>query len=944
MSEPTSILESATGPRGPGGGIPAGTPLMHRLLLRVYPPWFRQEFEVDLTRYLARQRAEARYRGGIPGAARFWWHAGTDALATGVALRLGRAWERWPILRRWRRSVANGPFPGNGRHRLEREAGTMLDAITRDVRHAMRGLLKNPGYALVFILTLGLGIGANTAMFSAVNGVLLRPLPHEDGDRLVYLRHAASLADLPNVLFSVPEIDDYRQASPSLGAVAEFSALNFTMLGYDTPRRVRAGIVTGNYFDVMGLGATLGRTVGREDDGENAAAVIVLSDAYWRNVFGADPEIVGKTVEMNGRITTFVGVAESAAPYPERTDIYVNMATSPHHLSATMNHDRIHRMTEVFAKLAPEATVESARAEVSAITTRVHAEHPEAYDAGAGYGVSVTPLKTQLTSRARPTLLILLATAFLVLIIACANLANLTLTRVLRRDHELAIRVSLGGSRAALRRSLLIESLILAGAGAGLGLLMASVGLDLLVTFAERFTSRASEITLDASVFGFALLAAVGASVFFTILPPLPDGDRVGGALASGTRSTAGSGARRAQRVLVVAQIGTCFVLLIGAGLLVRTMVHLNRVDPGFDRAQVLAMNIPANTAGRTDAQIKSQYLSILDDVRALPGVEGAALTSSIPLSATSGFTTQLEMDVDGHEPAAGAPSPRADFRVVTPGYFSTMGIELLGGREFVATDVEDSQGVVVINESMARTYFGDRDPVGQRLAWIDDVVKFLGLSKDWRTVVGVVADTRDAGLDAEVIHTMYNPYRQITPQFTGSLVIRVSGDPMALLPAVRETVLAHDSNQPITNVATIADLGSESVAPRRLNTLLLGAFALLALVIAAVGIGGVLAFSVGSRTHEFGVRSALGAAPHQIWSVVLVEGARLAAIGLVLGSLTAVAVTRFISGLLVGVPALDPVTFITVGLLLGGVALVASWLPAWRAAAVSPMEALSSD
>ena len=463
----------------------------------------------------------------------------------------------------------------------------------------MRGLTKNPGYALVFIVTLGLGIGANTAMFSAVNGVLLRPLPHDDGDRLVYLRQAARIAGIENVLFSVPEIDDYRQGSPSLGAVAEFSALTFTMLGYETPRRVRAGIVTGNYFDVMGLSASLGRMVGREDDGEDAAAVIVLSDAYWRNVFGADPGILGKTVEINGRTATFVGVAEPAPPYPERTDIYVNMATSPHHLDASMSHDRVHRMTEVFAKLSPAATLESARTETSAITSRIHAEYPEAYDAGSGFEVTVTPLKTQLTSRARPTLLLLLGTAFFVLIIACANLANLTLTRVLRRDHELAIRVSLGGSRAVLRRELLVESLVLAGAGAGLGLLMAAVSLDLLVTFAGRFTSRASEIALDASVFGFALLAAVAASLFFTMVPRLPDGDSVGGALTTGgARSTVGSGAKRAQRALVVAQIGTSFVLLIGAGLLLRTMMHLNRVDPGFDTAQVLTMDIPANSAG----------------------------------------------------------------------------------------------------------------------------------------------------------------------------------------------------------------------------------------------------------------------------------------------------------------------------------------------------------
>ncbi len=921
-------------------------PLFHRLLLRAYPRWFTDEFRGELIRHLACQRTESRYRRWALGTARFWWDAGTDAVATGVTLRAGRMRELWATAKGVGRGRSNGPSAlGGGKKPNRGGVGAMLDGISRDIRHATRGLIKNPAYALIFIVTLGLGIGANTAMFSAVNGVLLRPLPHQDGDRLVYLRHQAPLAGIQNALFSVPEIDDYRRGSPSLEAVAEFSALSFTMLGYDQPRRVRAGIVTGNYFEVMGLSATLGRTVGREDDGEDAAAVIVLSHAYWRTVFGSDPDIVGKTVEMNGRTATFVGVAEPAPPYPERTDIYVNMAASPHHLDASMNHDRIHRMTEVFARLSTQATIESARTEVSAITSRIHADHPEAYDVGSGFEVTVTPLKAQLTSRARPTFLILLGTAFLVLIIACANLANLTLTRVLRRDHELAIRVTLGGSRIALRRELLVESLVLAGAGAALGLLMASVSIDLLVTFAERFTSRASEIALDASVFLFTLLAAIAASVFFTLVPALPDGDSVSGALTSGgPRSTVGSGARRAQRVLVVAQIGTSFVLLIGAGLLLRTMMHLNQVDPGFETAQILSMDIPANTAGRSAAEIRDQYLGILDDVAALPGVEGAALTSSVPLTNPGSFTTRLEMDVEGHEPTPGAPAPRADFRVVSPGYFTTMGIEVLRGREFMTTDLEDAQGVVVINESMARSYFGERNPIGQRIAWTDDTFKFLGLSPDWRTVVGVVTDTRDGGLDADAGHAVYNPYRQVTPFFTRSLVIRVSGEPSAVVPSVREVVLARDPNQPIVNVATIADLGDESVAPRRLNTMLLGGFALLALLIAAVGIGGVLAFSVGSRTREFGIRSALGAARHQVWTGVLAEGAILATVGVFLGIIGAVVLTRFISGLLVGVPALDPVTFVTVGLLLGGVAIVASWVPAWRAAEVSPMEALGSE
>lgn len=926
------------------------------LLLRAYPRWFRDEFGDELLLHLRLQRAEPRYRRRIVGALRFWWEAGSDALATGAKLRLDRARERWSSRRREHREGGwfwvgrRGEGPGTGGWRAPRRRGSersrvwaLLEAIARDVRHEVRGLSRSPGYALVFVVTLGLGIGANTAIFSAVNGVLLRPLPHEEGDRLVYLRHSAPLAGIENALFSVPEIEDYRRGTASLEAVAEFSAMDFTMLGADVPRRVRTGIVTGNYFDVMGLSANVGRTVGYEDDGRTAPAVIVLSDAYWRRVFGADPGVVGTTVEMNGRTATIVGVAEAAPPYPERTDIYVNMAASPHHLDATMNHDRIHRMTEVFGKLAPGATVESVRAEVSLVSSRIHAEYPEAYDPGSGFEVGVTPLKTQLTYRARPTLLLLLATATFVLIIACANLANLTLARVLRRGDELAIRASLGGSRATLRRSLLVQNLVLAVLGAGLGLLLAYGGLDLLVTFAERFTSRASEISLDVSVFGYALLAGVAASVFFTLLPPLPDGRRLE-LMRSGVRSTIGSRVKLLQRGLVVAQIGVSFVLLIGAGLLLRTMMELRRVDPGFDTARILAMDIPIPGLESPAEELRNRYLGILEDVRGLPGVADAALTSSVPLTGPGTFSFRLEMNVEGHDPAPGAPTPRAQFRAVSPEYFGTMGIGLLEGRGFTRTDLEEAPEVVVINESMARAYFGDRHPIGRRIAWIDDLVKFMGEGAGWRTVVGVVADTKDSGLDEAVEHTVYHPYRQITPHFTGSMVVRTTVDRASVLPAIREAILAHDPNQPIGNVATLAELGAESVAPRRMNTVLLGSFALLALVIAAVGIGGVLAFSVGSRRREFGVRSALGAARHRIWSGVLAEGARMAGLGLLLGTAAALLLARTISGLLFGVPALDPVTFVAVGLLIGGVALVAAWIPAWRAAGVSPMEAMRAE
>ncbi|MEM7416621.1 MAG: ABC transporter permease [Gemmatimonadota bacterium] len=898
------------------------------LLLRWYPAWFLEEFGEDLRAHLRRQRAEERYTRPLIGPLRFWAHAIGDACRAGVELRI----DHWKE-RRGRTQIVPD----------REEVGMFWEGMTRDLRQAGRSLARTPGYVAVFVLTLGLGIGANTAMFSAVNSVLLKPLPHEDGDRLVYLRHHAPRAGLSNTLFSVPEIEDYRSGATSLEAVAEFSAMTFNMLGHDTPRRVRAGIVTGNYFDVMGLRATLGRTITAGDDGEEAASVMVLSDPYWRQVFGGDPEVIGRTVRINGRTVTVVGVLEPAPPYPEQTDIYVNMTTSPHHLDASMTHDRIHRMTEVFARLTDGATVQGATTEVDAITTRIHAEYPEAYDVGTGYEVRVRPLKDQLTANARPTLLLLLGTALFVLIIACANLANLTLTRVLRREHEFAIRVSLGGSRSMLRRQLLGESLILSGLGAALGLVLAWVSVDLLVAFAERFTSRAGEIRLDGTVFVYALSAAVLASFFFTMLPTLPGGRGVGVALTrAGTRTTAGSSGRRAQRTLVVAQIATSFVLLIGAGLLLRTMMHLGRVDPGFDTATVLSLDIPANEDGRSVAEIREYYNSIVREARVLPGVTGVALTNVVPMGGPGTLRPRFEISVDGHEPAPGAPTPRADFRVVTPDFFRTMGIELVSGREFRTTDQADSQPVVVINTAMARAYFGERDAVGEQIAWTDDVMHFLGVGPEMRTVIGVAEDTRDYGLDAGVQHVMYNPYAQVN--WTGSLVVRMTGDPGAVITPLRDMILAHDPNQPIDNLATLQQLGERSVAPRRLNTILLGSFAFLALLIAAVGIGGVLAFSVGTRVREFGVKAALGADRRQVRSGVLAEGAGLAALGVVLGVAAALALGRAIAPLLVGVPAFDPVTFVGVALLLIGVAVAACWVPAWRASRVSPLEALSAE
>ena len=905
-------------------------PGLTRLLLWPYPASFRREFGPDLRSHLARQRREPRYAMPVLGLLLFLWEAGRDAVATGIRLRREEAV-------RARRADPDPVRPPRG------GIGPALGAMSRDLRHAVRNLSRSPGFVAVFVLTLGLGIGANTAMFSVVYGVLLQPLPHDDADRIVYLRHAAPLASIDNALFSVPEIDDYRRGVPDLTDVSEFSALTFTLLGDDTPRRVRAGVVTGNYFPVMGLDAAAGRTITAHDDGPDAAAVAVLTDEYWRRAFGADPGVVGRTLEMNGRSLTIVGVIEPSPPYPERTDLYVNLAASPHHLDAAMSHDRVHRMTEVFARLAPGATLEGVREQVRAVTARVQEAYPEAYDPGSGFTVQVTPFKDQLTARARPTFLLLLATASLVLAIACANLANLTLTRVLRRGGEFAVRVSLGGSRLAIRRQLLAESLILAVAGGVVGVLLAGVSLGVLVRFAGRFTSRAAEIGLDGSVLAYAMGVVLVASVFFTLVPTLPGRDSIAPLLrGAGGRVTSGGRARRLQKVMVVAQVGASCVLLIGAGLLLRTMAHLDRVDPGFEGTQVLAMEVPVDASGRTGEEVVARYEEIRRAVEAVPQVESAALTNLLPMLAMPGtFAAQFEIDVEGHEPVPGQPLPRANLRVVSPEYFHTLGIELLEGRAFDSSDGPEAP-VVVLNRAMADTYFPEGNAVGRRIAWADDVMRFLGVGPEMRPVVGVFEDTRDRGVDVPAGHTMYNPYPAV--RWSGGLVLRTAGDPHEVVPEVRDAILGIDRRQPIDNVATLADYAQEWVAPRRLNTVLLTGFGVLAAVIAAVGIGSVLAFSVRSRIREFGVRRAFGATGGEIRSGVIREGLLLTGIGLGVGVVGSALLARLLVGLLVGVPAWDPLTYGAAAVLLGAVAVAACWIPARSASRVSPVEALSSE
>ena len=802
------------------------------------------------------------------------------------------------------------------------------------MRYALRSLARARGFAVAVVLTLGLAIGANTAIFSVVRGVLLKPLPHRDGDRLVYLRQSVNGPGGDNVLFSVPEINDFRAGAPSFQGIAEYSPETATLVDGNNAARISVGLVTGNYLQVLGLSTVVGRPLSAEDDGAGAAPVMLLTHEFWMKRYGGDPAVVGRTVKLMARDVTIVGVVQPAPFFPNRFDAVLNLAVSPHHVSALMVQGRTHRMTEVIARLAPGRSVNDARAEVAAVRNRVQADHPESYDVNSNYRVSVSPFKEVLGERARLTLWLLMGAAAFVLVIAAANVANLTLMRSVRREHELVVRAALGAGVARLRKLLLVENLVLAGMGAVLGLVIAVAGMRLLVSLAERYSPRASEIRLDAVVLGFALLLSIGVALLLAFVAALPREGTIGRLIASGTnRSSASLRKQRLQRGLVVAQVAVSVVLLAGAGLLTRTMLRLAEVETGLATEKVLTMEVPLLGGGRNDAAAKELYERIRREVAALPGVSEVGVGSAMPLRPEQ---FQLDVKADGHTLAPGEAQPRAEFRTAGPEYFSASGIPVLQGRPFLATDTDKSQRVVVVNRTLAERLFPGRDPIGQRIAWTGDVLRFIKVSDEWRTIVGVVGDTKDRGLDAAPRPIVFQPFTQ-QPAWGGGLVIRATADPATLIPGVTRVVRSLAPTSPIENVLTVAQVKDQSIAPRRLNAALVSSFGILAVIIAAVGIAGVLAFSVSARTNEIGIRMSLGADSARVLRMVIMEGGVLLGIGLIVGLAAAMAGSRLIQGLLFGVPPHDPLTLGLVAGIMAAIGIVACWLPAARAARIDP-------
>ena len=620
-------------------------------------------------------------------------------------------------------------------------------------------------------------------------------------------------------------------------------------------------------------------------------------------------------------------------------DGLLNMIMSEHHTSALMQQGRSHRMTEMIARLAPGATVDQARAEAATINARVVKAFPQDYDPGSEYKISVTPFQEVLGEKAKLTLWLLMGAAAFVMIISAANVANLTLMRSVRREHELVVRAALGAGTRRLRQLLLAENLVLALAGAVLGLIIAVAGVQLLISLAERYSPRANEIRLDGVVLGFTLLLSLVVAVVLSYAPKFAKEGSLAAWVAAGVnRMSGGIRRQRLQRSLVVAQIAVSVILLTGAGLLTRTMLQLSEVKTGLTTENILTMEVPFDFEAKKDEDAKALFERMQLEVSAIPGVSEVGIGSTMPLRTAMAV---LDVKAEGRPLASGEAIPRADYRTVSPGYFRASGIPLLKGREFAETDGKTSAKVAILNKTLADRLFGDRDPIGQKVAWTGEVLKFIGMSEnDWRTVVGVVGDTKDGGLDAEPRGAMFQPMKQ-EAMFGGGLVIRAQRDPAALASAATRIVRHIVPNDPIENVQTIEQFKAQSVAPRRLNAILVSSFGVLAVIIAAVGIAGVLAFSVSARTNEIGIRMSLGADSARVQRMVLGEGGTLLFYGLFLGVAGALIGTRLIRGLLFGVAPNDPVTLVFVTVLMVLIGIAACWLPAVRAARIDPAVAI---
>jgi predicted permease len=867
-----------------------------RSLLRIFPSEFRGDYGKEMESFFRQQRREA--GGGFFGLMRLWGETIVGIFRTAPAEH--------------------------------------AEMFRQDGGFALRIMKQNKGFTALVICILALGIGANTAIFSVVNGVLLRPLPYVDGSRIVTLTQQAPRAGFASLGFSVHEIEDYREQNHTLSEVVEYHSMSFDLLGEGEPRRVTTGVVSANFFDVLGVKPMMGRSFAPTDETADAPAVLLFSYDYWKENFGGDTKIVGRKFRMNDRVHTVIGVLPPFPQYPNQNDVYMPTTACPYRSAPSFIADRKQRMMVAFARLRPGTTVAEAREDVSAIAARLKVTYPDVYQQYPDFQMRTALLQDDLTRSARPTLWILLTAAGLILLLVCANVANLSLSRQLRRDRELGIRLAMGASRSRILRQMVTESTILSMAGGALGLLLAKGGLELLVSYAARFTPRANEITLDSRVLLFSLGLSLLTGIIFGSIPAMLTTGNVSAHIKEGTISE-GKGMRsrqRARNALVIAQVALSFALMTGAGLLIRSLYLLTKVDPGFRSENVISMLLDLNVSKYKDHRdlIRDLDRKLLNKVNANPMVISSAMTLNFPLD-NYGSNEQM-FQIEGRLKKPNEPDPVLDGRSVTPGYFRTMEIPLERGRLFTDADSKEAPEVAIINHAMAARYWGDEDPIGRRIS--NDGVH-------WATIVGVVGNVHQYGLDKAPTEEVYQPQEQAPTRFV-SLLVRTRDDPMRIERELVEDVYAIDPDQPVADIRTLEQLREQSLAPPRLTTTLLGLFALLALVITAAGIVGVMGLMVSQRVKEIGIRMALGATSGSVLRLFLGRGLVLVLIGLTAGFAGALVGTQLLSGLLFGIEPNDPVTLAGVALLLLAVAALACFGPARKATTVDPLKALRAE
>src|SRR6202050_2091623 len=824
-------------------------------------------------------------------------------------------------------------------------------SFIRDLRVAFHSLMRSKGLAAIVILTLALGIGANAAIFTLVRGVLLKPLVNRDENRLVYIRQSSPSCGQDNTTFSVPEIKDIEGSVHSLSEFGDFSQMDFTMVGLGEPRGVRGGVVSGSYFEVMGLRPVLGRLVGPQDDGPDAAGVIVLTYRFWSTAYKKDPSVIGKTVRLSSlgdRSATVIGILEPSAPYPADTEIIGNLVISPHHLSATMVTGRVHRMTELFGKLAPGATLDQARTELRTVYASMEKDHPDAYPDNGGYRIDARMLRDQITSCARTALLVLLAASGRVFIIACSNVANLILARTVRREGELAVRAALGASTWALRRMLLAESLLLCGAGAAIGVVIAQPLVTILAGYASRFSVRALDLTVDSSLLWVGVALAVVAAVILAFVPRLPSAKASNGMnLASGSVRITSSTSRR-QRAFAVTQIAAFFVLSGGACVVITTLIALQRVQTGFDTRRVLVVDVPAPSNGRTPQQVLDFYKESIRQIDALPGVSETAVGMIAPWRDADDFGPGFQFSGDGH--VHGKDDPRALWRAISPGFFSALGVPIIAGRDFNTLDDQTREPVAIISATLAQQMFPGQDPINRHVYWTDPVLEFIPGAESEKArfrsphrIIGVAADVDDEHIVPAPPSTIYGTFAD-SPMFGGHLFIHTTASPYALVAPVTKIIRQMAADEPVEHAATLEDIRAKVLAPDRLNSLVFGVFAAVALLIAVVGVAAVLAFSVSARTREFGIRLALGSQPENILRGVVTEGAVMAGVGVLAGAALWVGAAGAAGGLFGDLKMPGALPVIVSAFVLLGAAVVASLLPPARAARIDVIQALHSE